>query len=345
MIVGVMNAFGQAPTSEIVNGINLSQIVKNDYLLVDRSICDTVYSIKTRHFPSGLTWDGQYLWFVDSLYIYKVSNTGTYIDSINNPAAINPYGGSGGLTFDGMNLWYADEQSAQLFKINPSNGIILQQFNLPSFGQSDPNGWGLAWDGTNIWHSQYNPPRLYKLNSTNGNIIDSMITQKGILGLQWINGNLFGIHHFNNTIREIYKINPLTGAFLDSASWCISLPLGFTWDGSNLWNVSGTNQYGGTEKIYKINSDIIFSIGEYSNGENLMKISPNPFTSKTTITFSKEQKNTTITITDLLGKVIKSIRFTGKQLTIEKAEMTAGIYFVLTTDEHRYINNRKIVIE
>ena len=76
-----------------------------------------------------------------------------------------------------------------------------------------------------------------------------------------------------------------------------------------------------------------------------ISISPNPFTSATTITFSEAQKNTTIKITDLLGKEIKTINFTGEQLTIEKAEMKAGIYFVQTTDEQKRIYNRKIIIQ
>ncbi len=74
-------------------------------------------------------------------------------------------------------------------------------------------------------------------------------------------------------------------------------------------------------------------------------ISPNPFTSHTTITFSEAQKNTTIRITDMLGQEIKTINFTGKQLTIDKGEMKAGIYFVQTTDEKKNVTNKKIIIQ
>ena len=79
-------------------------------------------------------------------------------------------------------------------------------------------------------------------------------------------------------------------------------------------------------------------------------ISPNPFTSLTTISFSIEQTNTTIKITDILGKEIKALNFTGKQCTIEKGTMQAGIYFVqITTTSAGSVNenviNRKIVIQ
>jgi hypothetical protein len=78
---------------------------------------------------------------------------------------------------------------------------------------------------------------------------------------------------------------------------------------------------------------------------NNFTIYPNPFTYQTTIAFSEEQKNTTITITDMLGKIIKTFTFTGRQLIIEKGEMKAGIYFVLTIDQKKNIFKRKIVIQ
>lgn len=74
-------------------------------------------------------------------------------------------------------------------------------------------------------------------------------------------------------------------------------------------------------------------------------IYPNPFTLQTTINFSEEQKNTTIKITDLLGKEIKTINFTGRQLVIDKGNMKEGIYFVQTTDEKKNTLNKKIIIK
>ena len=47
----------------------------------------------------------------------------------------------------------------------------------------------------------------------------------------------------------------------------------------------------------------------------------------------------------MLGQEIKTINFTGKQLTIDKGEMKAGIYFVQTTDEKKNVTNKKIIIQ
>lgn len=85
-------------------------------------------------------------------------------------------------------------------------------------------------------------------------------------------------------------------------------------------------------------------INDLENSQDV-NIYPNPFSSATTIFFNKEQKNTTIRIIDILGKEIKTINFTGKQLVIDKAEMKAGIYFVQTTDLQKHICNTKIIIQ
>ncbi len=85
-------------------------------------------------------------------------------------------------------------------------------------------------------------------------------------------------------------------------------------------------------------------IAENNLNEDVV-ISPNPFTSLTTISFSAEQTNTTIKITDILGKEIKAINFTGKELIIMKGTMQAGIYFVQITDANKNIVNRKVLVE
>ncbi len=80
-------------------------------------------------------------------------------------------------------------------------------------------------------------------------------------------------------------------------------------------------------------------------GNKEVSVSPNPFASQTTITFNEEQKNTTLYIRDALGKVIRKETFSGKQFVIEKGNITAGIYFVQTTDEKKNLTNNKIIIQ
>jgi Secretion system C-terminal sorting domain len=84
---------------------------------------------------------------------------------------------------------------------------------------------------------------------------------------------------------------------------------------------------------------------EEIENKNSLNIYPNPFTSQTTIFFNEQQTNTSIKITDVLGQEIRTTNFTGRQLTIDKAEMKEGIYFVQTTDEQKHICNKKIIIQ
>ncbi len=101
----------------------------------------------------------------------------------------------------------------------------------------------------------------------------------------------------------------------------------------------------GCDSIVTTNLTVLTALTENLLLDNTLTIYPNPFTAQTTITFSETQKNTTIKITDLLGKEIKTINFTGKQLVLEKENMKAGIYFVQTTDIQKHICNKKIVIQ
>ncbi len=79
--------------------------------------------------------------------------------------------------------------------------------------------------------------------------------------------------------------------------------------------------------------------------KNEILISPNPFTSQTTISFSDEQKNTTIKITDVLGNIVNSEKATGKSVIIDMSGFEKGIYFVQITDEKKNVINKKIVVQ
>ena len=47
---------------------------------------------------------------------------------------------------------------------------------------------------------------------------------------------------------------------------------------------------------------------------------------------------------DVIGKEIKTINFSGKQLIIEKGQMNPGIYFIQITDENKNTTTKKLII-
>ena len=95
-------------------------------------------------------------------------------------------------------------------------------------------------------------------------------------------------------------------------------------------------------------NEYMLSIGqsEIRNSKSEITISPNPFTNQTIITIQSPINNrqSTLIITDVLGKQIKTIRFSGKQYILEKGEMDAGIYFISVNSEQGTVN-RKIIIQ
>ncbi len=81
----------------------------------------------------------------------------------------------------------------------------------------------------------------------------------------------------------------------------------------------------------------------YSN--NSITISPNPFSTLTTITFSSEQKNTIIKVVNVLGETIQQLTTSNQQLTLDMSNVAKGIYFVRIEDEKKNVVNRKIVVQ
>lgn len=106
-----------------------------------------------------------------------------------------------------------------------------------------------------------------------------------------------------------------------------------------------TNSGTSLNKIFIAKLDeTTIGIEEFSEHSDL-SIAPNPLNSESTITFNKEQINTTIKITDVLGKEIKTTTFSGKQYVIEKGDLKAGIYYLRSVDEKKNVLNAKIIIQ
>ncbi len=87
---------------------------------------------------------------------------------------------------------------------------------------------------------------------------------------------------------------------------------------------------------------VLTSVSEISNPLSLVTISPNPFNSSTTITFSEEQKNTAINIKDILGNTIQQLTTNNQQLIIDMSAFAKGIYFVNIKTEQGILNKKLI---
>jgi hypothetical protein len=166
--------------------------------------------------------------------------------------------------------------------------------------------------------NSYDPMFIAKYDST-GNVLSATALQSG--GDDW---NDVAIDAIGNVFvgGDFYSVNP----FIIGSD---SLPLT------------------GIEDVFiaKISASTTENILTNDNSRSSLTIGPNPFSTEITITFVEEQKHTIVRITDLVGKEIKTLNFTGRQLTIEKGSIQAGVYFVQTTDEKKHIASRKIIVQ
>lgn len=302
--------------------------------------CDTIFSFPVKDtWPTGIAYDGSFLWSCgsDFQYIYKYSMTGILIDSIPNPS--NSYG-TQGIVFDGNFLWALAEQEDKIYKLDTSNGFIIGQINIPL----STNGFGLTFDGNYLWTSDYISGILSKIDTSSGQIISNISLAKPVLDIVIINNNLFGLAQ---DYSNLYKIDTANGAFVDSVSWCIPYPLGITWDGTYLWNISSKLIYGGNQKAYKIDlSTFITAINSTHTSNNFnLKIFPNPFSSSTTLKTDIILKNATLTVYNFYGQIVKQIdNFSGQTIIFQRDNLPSGLYFIRLTQDNKTFSTDKLTI-
>lgn len=74
------------------------------------------------------------------------------------------------------------------------------------------------------------------------------------------------------------------------------------------------------------------------------EIYPHPVTDVATISFQREQKNARLRILDMLGKEVRNIPFSGKEVRLEKGNLKSGIYFIQVTSNNKIVQSKKLII-
>jgi hypothetical protein len=76
-----------------------------------------------------------------------------------------------------------------------------------------------------------------------------------------------------------------------------------------------------------------------------VNIYPNPFGFKTTLYFGKTIRNGHLKISDITGKTIRTMSFSGDEATVQKEEMPAGVYFIEVSSGDNQISRHKIIVQ
>jgi len=200
---------------------------------------DTLMSFPTPgQCPTGLTFDGKYLWLSDRLSdsLYTIDpQTGEVVSSIEAPGFIplglawdgeflwcidgeenriykldlktgitlksieSPTSSPKGLTWDGESLWLSDDRADMLMQISPDDGTTIVEFKAPS---GSPQG--LTWDGKYLWCADRIKDRIYMIETTYGEVLLSLDAPgKHARGLAWRNGYLWNVDYQDD---RIYKL-------------------------------------------------------------------------------------------------------------------------------------------
>ena len=190
-----------------------------------------------QNYPSGLTWDGEYLWITDfqTDKIYKLDKSGNIIHTIESPA-YRPVG----LAFDGEYLWCSDTKGlipegdeyhrGRIYKIDPENGQIIHSMLAPS---SSPAG--ITWDGEYLWCVDDLNRTLIRFDPNDGTTIQEFKSPASSpQGITW-DGKYLWVS--DRSQDEIYMIDPKNGNVILIADAPGEYTRDLAFDGKNLWNV------------------------------------------------------------------------------------------------------------
>ncbi len=198
-------------------------------------------------FPTGMTYDGEYIWMADrkedKIFCIDPEN-GKVIRSIPSPGYWPM-----GMAWDGEAFWNADVKgglpqsenyNGKIYRIDPATGDILRTIQAPS---STPRG--LTWDGKYLWCVDNREDQVIQFSPEDGTTIRSFdapgndprgITFDGTY--LWISDR---VHN------EIYMVEPNTGDVLICIQSPGPYPRGLCYDDESLWNVDYQN-----DEVYQI---------------------------------------------------------------------------------------------
>ncbi|MGZ4033833.1 MAG: peptidoglycan DD-metalloendopeptidase family protein [Bacteroidia bacterium] len=146
-------------------------------------------------------------------------------------------------------------------------------------------------------------------------------------------------------------VNPGGSTFTSWTHNCVSTystPSYYYWT-KTLPTTAGTYTFETTynsivcSKQFKINC-VATGIAESADLTGI-RIYPNPFSSSVTIQFNQIIHNGEITIYNVFGQIIKTIKnISGQEIKLNRDNLSAGIYFISLAEQNKIISTNKLVI-
>jgi len=111
--------------------------------------------------------------------------------------------------------------------------------------------------------------------------------------------------------------------------------------------VAGTGSNGNNFDfaVARYHNDLFSGISTIEEQYTKMEIYPNPFNSSTTIQFNTTVKNVELSIYNMFGQNVKTIKnISGDKIKIDRDNLSCGVYFVRLTKDNKVIATEKLVI-
>ena len=76
------------------------------------------------------------------------------------------------------------------------------------------------------------------------------------------------------------------------------------------------------------------------------QITPNPFSSQTTLHSDKTFKDATLTVYNFFGQQVKRLKnISGQEIILHRDNLPSGLYFISVTQDNKLIATDKLIIE
>lgn len=141
------------------------------------------------------------------------------------------------VTWDGKALWLADNNTKEIYKLDPEDGSVITSFRL-----TVEEAKALAWDGSHLWVLDNKTKMICKLDPSNGNIVTKIEAPApvgegpwSLEGLTW-DGKYLWVAYYAGFSSKINQVDPGDGTIIQSF-FSDSYPRGLASDGKNLWSI------------------------------------------------------------------------------------------------------------
>ena len=208
---------------------------------INGTVLSTIPTPDVAGWPSGIEWDGNNLWYNESLYdtTYVLDTIGTVVNKYksfgNNPFA---------LSFQNNYLWSSNTIVGEVYKIDTTNFTVVDTITAP--GGAYPTG--MAFDGQNLWIASNSSDSIYKMcfnepciSNTGEDSIAVCDSYTWIDGITYTTSNNTATHILNNAsgCDSVVTLN-LTVSFSNTGTHIQTACDSYTWIDGNTYTASNS---------------------------------------------------------------------------------------------------------